>query len=119
MQDADKGSAGELSGEGLRIAIVRARFNEPVTARLAERCIAELLALGLAPRDVVHVTVPGALEIPVALRRWPRTATTTRWSRWAASSAARPTTSSSSPTRAAPASRAYRWTTGCRSRTRS
>jgi 6,7-dimethyl-8-ribityllumazine synthase len=68
MQDADKGSAGELSGEGLRIAIVRARFNEPVTARLAERCIAELLALGLAPRDVVHVTVPGALEIPVALK---------------------------------------------------
>ena len=68
MQDADKGTAGELSGEGLRIAIVRARFNAEITAKLAETCIAELLSLGLEARDVVHVTVPGALEIPVALK---------------------------------------------------
>ncbi len=68
MQDADKGTAGELSGEGLRIAIVRARFNDAITAKLAQTCIAELLALGLEARDVVHVTVPGALEIPVALK---------------------------------------------------
>lgn len=68
MQGADKGTVGELTGEGLRIGIVRARFNEPVTLKLAEACIAELMALGVQGRDVVHVTVPGALEIPLALK---------------------------------------------------
>jgi 6,7-dimethyl-8-ribityllumazine synthase len=68
MQGADKGTAGELSGEGLRIAIVRARFNEPVTLKLAEACIAELLALGVLARDIEHLTVPGALEVPLALK---------------------------------------------------
>jgi 6,7-dimethyl-8-ribityllumazine synthase len=68
MQGADKGTAGELSGEGLRIGIVRARFNEPITQRLAETCIAELTALGVAARDIVHLTVPGALEVPVVLK---------------------------------------------------
>jgi len=67
MQGADKGTAGDLSGEGLRIAIVRARFNEPITRKLAEACLAELHALGVAERDVLHLTVPGALEVPVAL----------------------------------------------------
>lgn len=68
MQGADQGTAAELSGEGLRIAIVRARFNEPITLALAEHCLAELLALGVQARDIEHLTVPGALEIPVALK---------------------------------------------------
>ena len=68
MQGADKGTAGELTGEGLRISIVRARFNEALTLKLAEACIAELLATGVAARDIVHVTVPGALEVPVVLK---------------------------------------------------
>jgi 6,7-dimethyl-8-ribityllumazine synthase len=68
MQQADKGTTGELSGEGLRIAIVRARFNDAITAKLAETCVAELLALGVVGRDVQHLTVPGALEIPVVLK---------------------------------------------------
>ena len=68
MQGADKGTAGELTGEGLRIGIVRARFNDAITSKLAETCVAELLALGVVARDVVHLTVPGALEIPVVLK---------------------------------------------------
>ncbi|MCP5283346.1 MAG: 6,7-dimethyl-8-ribityllumazine synthase [Burkholderiaceae bacterium] len=68
MQGADKGTAGELAGEGLRIGIVRARFNDAITIKLAETCVAELLALGVVARDVVHLTVPGALEIPVVLK---------------------------------------------------
>ena len=68
MQAADKGTAGELSGEGLRIGIVRARFNEPITLKLAETCVAELLALGVEARDIVHLAVPGALEIPLVLK---------------------------------------------------
>ena len=68
MQDADKGNAGELIGEGLRIGIVRARFNDAITGRLADACLAELERLDVHANDIKHVTVPGALEIPVALR---------------------------------------------------
>ena len=72
MQGADKGTAGELAGEGLRIGIVRARFNDAITSKLAETCVAELLALGVVARDVVHLTVPGALEIPLVLQTMAR-----------------------------------------------
>jgi 6,7-dimethyl-8-ribityllumazine synthase len=68
MRGADKGKSGELDGEGLRIGIVRARFNEALTRKIADACLAELAALRVDPRDVVHVTVPGALEVPVALK---------------------------------------------------
>ena len=68
MQGSDKGISGELTGDGLVIGIVRARFNDPVTSRLAETCVAELHQLGVRARDIKHVTVPGALEIPVALK---------------------------------------------------
>lgn len=68
MLGADKGSGGELEGEGLRIGIVQARFNDAVTARLAEACLAELATLGVAARDIKQVSVPGALEVPVVLK---------------------------------------------------
>jgi 6,7-dimethyl-8-ribityllumazine synthase len=68
MLDADKGQAAALDGEGLRIGIVRARFNDALTSALAEACSAELVALGVAAADVRQVLVPGALEIPVALK---------------------------------------------------
>ena len=67
MQGADKGSTGELNGEGLRIGIVRARFNDTLTSKLAEACLAELDRLDVEDSDVKQVTVPGALEIPVVL----------------------------------------------------
>jgi 6,7-dimethyl-8-ribityllumazine synthase len=68
MKDADQGSAGELIGEGLRIGIVRARFNEALTNKLAEACLAELDRLDVDAADISHVSVPGALEIPLALK---------------------------------------------------
>ncbi len=68
MKDADQGTAGELAGEGLRIAIVRARFNDALTNALAQACLKELEALDVDPGDIRHVTVPGALEIPLALK---------------------------------------------------
>jgi 6,7-dimethyl-8-ribityllumazine synthase len=61
------GRTAELVGRDLRIGIVQARFNADVTDRMAEVCVAELHALGVQPRHVTHVTVPGALEVPVAL----------------------------------------------------
>jgi 6,7-dimethyl-8-ribityllumazine synthase len=67
MQDADKGAALTLNGQDLRIGIVQARFNAEITAKLAESCLAELQALGVSERHIRHVTVPGALEVPLAL----------------------------------------------------
>jgi 6,7-dimethyl-8-ribityllumazine synthase len=68
MREADKGSAGDLAGEGLRIGIVRSRFNEALTEKLAQACLAELERLDVEEGDIRHVTVPGALEVPVALK---------------------------------------------------
>ncbi|MDE2079802.1 MAG: 6,7-dimethyl-8-ribityllumazine synthase [Burkholderiales bacterium] len=68
MQTLDQGSAGELNGEGLRIAIVRARFNDALTSRLAAACLSELDRLEVDAGDIKHVVVPGALEIPVVLK---------------------------------------------------
>jgi 6,7-dimethyl-8-ribityllumazine synthase len=68
MKDADQGDAGELLGEGLRIGIVQARFNDALTRKLAQACLAELDRLDVDSSDITHVTVPGALEIPVALK---------------------------------------------------
>jgi 6,7-dimethyl-8-ribityllumazine synthase len=68
MQGADKGQADRLDGRELRIGIVQARFNQDLTGRLAEVCINELVALGVIPKHIQHVTVPGALEVPTALQ---------------------------------------------------
>ncbi|KQU81441.1 MULTISPECIES: 6,7-dimethyl-8-ribityllumazine synthase [unclassified Rhizobacter] len=67
MQAADKGQAADLDGTDLRIGIVQARFNDKLTQALADACIAELAALGVAAKHIKHVTVPGALEVPLAL----------------------------------------------------
>ena len=68
MQAADKGAEGDLDGRGLTIGIVQARFNEGITNALRDACLAELASLGVAEDDITLVTVPGALEVPVALR---------------------------------------------------
>jgi len=67
MQDADKGPETEIDGRDLRIGIVQARFNAAITNKLAQICIAELQELGVSTKYIRHVTVPGALEVPVAL----------------------------------------------------
>ena len=72
MKDADRGPVAEivaeLMGEGLRIGIVRARFNDALTGKLAQACLSELDRLEVDSTDIKQVTVPGALEIPVALK---------------------------------------------------
>ena len=68
MQDANTGAATNLDGEGLHVAIVQARFNADITDRMASACREELLALGVAAKHVRSVTVPGALEVPLALQ---------------------------------------------------
>ena len=68
MFGAEKGQADRLDGSELVIGIVQARFNESITNALAEACRAELVRLGVQAKDIDHVFVPGALEVPVALQ---------------------------------------------------
>lgn len=59
----------DYTGQGLRIAIVMSRFNPDVSEGLLGACTAELERCGVAPGDTLIVTVPGALEIPMALQK--------------------------------------------------
>ena len=68
MFGADKGAADKLDGKKLAIGIVQARFNESVTNALADACKSELLLLGVEEKNILHIKVPGALEVPVALQ---------------------------------------------------
>lgn len=58
-----------LNGKGMRIGIVQSRFNTPVCEGLLGACRSKLEELGVKDDDVTLVTVPGALEIPLALQR--------------------------------------------------
>jgi 6,7-dimethyl-8-ribityllumazine synthase len=68
MLEADKGQQLPLDGSALRIGIVQARFNEGVTNALRDACLAELAALGVPDAQIAQHTVPGALEVPLALK---------------------------------------------------
>ncbi len=58
-----------FDGIGVRVGIVQARFNERVGQGLLAACLAELARLGVMKEDILHVTVPGALEVPLALQK--------------------------------------------------
>ena len=72
MIGADKGQTPTLDGQNLRIGVVQARFNEGVTDALHLACVTELAVLGVRAENIVHVTVPGALEVPLALQTMAR-----------------------------------------------
>lgn len=57
----------DLSGEGLRIGIVRSRFNEKIGVAMLEACRKRLVELHVTALTVV--SVPGALEAPLALQK--------------------------------------------------
>jgi 6,7-dimethyl-8-ribityllumazine synthase len=57
----------DLSGAGLRVGIVRSRFNEAIGLAMLQSCGARLAELGVT--DVQSVSVPGALEAPLVLQK--------------------------------------------------
>ncbi len=59
----------DLDGVALRIGIVVGRFNQDIGDGLLSACTAELGKLGVTHADIEVVTVPGALEIPLALQK--------------------------------------------------
>ncbi|SRR5260221_6045781 len=58
----------DLKGEGLRIGIVWSRFNEEIVRGLLTACDKQLVELGVAADDIYVMSVPGALELPLALQ---------------------------------------------------
>jgi len=57
-----------LDGQGLSVGIVMSRFNQDVCEGLLSACTAELRRLGVSESKIEIATVPGALEIPLALQ---------------------------------------------------
>ena len=60
---------GTPRGDGRRFAVVASRFNESITRALAEGAVDALVRHGTAFDDVDVVWVPGAWELPGAVRR--------------------------------------------------
>ena len=57
----------DLNGAGLRVGIARARFNEEIGAKLLDACRKRLAELKVT--EVTVVSVPGSLEVPLALQK--------------------------------------------------
>ncbi|GMU72081.1 MAG: 6,7-dimethyl-8-ribityllumazine synthase [Burkholderiales bacterium] len=57
------------AGAGRRVAIVLSRFNPAIGEGLLAGALRALAEAGVADDDVLIVSVPGALEVPLALQR--------------------------------------------------
>lgn len=60
---------GEPSGDGLRIGVALARFNQAVTDRLLAGALEALATHGVAEDAIDVATVPGAFELPLCAQR--------------------------------------------------
>ncbi len=60
---------GDFNGQGRRVAIVIARFNETIGRRLLDGALDGLRRHGVADDDIAVAWVPGAFEIPLVARR--------------------------------------------------
>jgi 6,7-dimethyl-8-ribityllumazine synthase len=69
MTEMVKTIEGDLTGQGLKIAVVVARFNEIVTGHLLSGAREALRRHGVADDDVTVVWVPGSFEIPLIAKR--------------------------------------------------
>lgn len=59
---------GNLSAQGRRFGLVASRTNDIVVSRLVDGARDALVRMGASESDVVLVRVPGAWEVPLALR---------------------------------------------------
>lgn len=60
--------SGAPAGAGRRLAVVASRFNESITRKLAEGAQDALVRHGVAADDIDLLWVPGAWELPLAVR---------------------------------------------------
>ena len=59
---------GDMNGQGLRVAVVVARFNEVVTRQLLAGAVETLSRHGVSDDDISVAWVPGAFELPVVAK---------------------------------------------------
>lgn len=60
---------GQLNAGGKRFGIVASRFNDFITCKLIDGAVDTLVRHGCDDKAITLVRVPGAFEIPVAVRR--------------------------------------------------
>ena len=61
--------SGQLRGDGLRVALVCARFNDLITERLLTGARDGLVRHGVDEASITEVWVPGAFELPLVAKR--------------------------------------------------
>ncbi len=59
---------GDLSGKGLKVGIIAARFNDFITGRLVDGALDGLQRHGVVDSDIEVLKVPGAYEIPLVAK---------------------------------------------------
>lgn len=59
----------QLTGEGLKIAVITARFNHFITDRLTEGALDTLRRHGVEEENIDTLLVPGAFEIPFVAQK--------------------------------------------------
>ena len=64
---------GDLNGQGLRVAVVVARFNEVITRQLLAGALDTLSRHGVLDDDIAVAWVPGAFELPVVAKSFAKT----------------------------------------------
>ena len=60
---------GGSNGEGLRIAVVVATFNDFITSKLLEGALSTLDRHGVRDGDITVARVPGSFELPLAAKK--------------------------------------------------
>jgi 6,7-dimethyl-8-ribityllumazine synthase len=69
MDERIRRIGGDVSARGLRVGIVAAEFNDFIVDRLVDAAVETVLAHGAEVSNVVIVRVPGAFELPVAVKK--------------------------------------------------
>ena len=64
---------GDINGEGLRVAVVVARFNETITRQLLVGALDTMARYGVRDDDISVAWVPGAFELPVVAKTFAET----------------------------------------------
>ncbi len=59
---------GDMNGQGLRVGIAVARFNELITKQLLDGALETLARCGVRDSDITVAWVPGSFELPVVAR---------------------------------------------------
>jgi 6,7-dimethyl-8-ribityllumazine synthase len=60
---------GDLQGQGVKVAIVVSRFNSFITERLLDGALDALRRHGVEEKGITVIKVPGAFELPLAVRK--------------------------------------------------